>query len=284
GRSYHNYTGKVPNEGIYIKGWTKQSFTINCETDKLYEFIYSEIPNNTLHIQTEGLTKTFSLNKGWNLIEMEFSSPRPVHILKIHTENLVSSKVIDPKSYAKEKFYGVRLSQNFCKKALEENLAYVRPKALEDTELLEMSLSEYEEDYFNRLYKDEEQRIELLRQRHIRKVKQALSDTKFQTWSEWDSFTKIQKRLTKKGIPLVIINNPESKQERILYENGKWYEGYLAKLKSYEDEVNTFFYDLSSYVTEPRFFLDSHHLTYLGAEFMTKVYAEIIQRHIGKRE
>lgn len=284
GRSYHNYTGTTPNEGIYIKGWTKESFTINCETPTLHEFVYSEIPNNTLRVETEGISKVFSLNKGWNLISMELPNTKPFTLLRFHTEKLVSSKVVDPKSYAKEKFYGVRLSQNFCKSSIEENLSYIRPKALEDTELFEMSLDEYEEDYFNRLYKDEEQRLELIRQRHIRKVKKALSNTEFQTWSEWDSFTKIQKRLTKKGIPFVIINNPESQKERELYENSKWYEGYISKLKSYEDEVNTFFYDLSRYVTEPRFFLDSHHLTYLGAEYMTKIYAEIIQRHVGKHE
>jgi len=280
GKSYHNYTGITPNEGIYLKGWTKQSFTINCEVDFLDDWIYSEISDNELTITYQNKSKTFHLKKGWNPIQMQLDPNEVTKFLQFYSSQIVSSKIIDPKSYAKEKYYGIRLSQNFCKKDIEKNISYIRPRSLEDEELYKMSLEEYKEDYYNRLFKDSPKRPELTRSLHFHKVKKALSKRDFQTWKEWDYLKKIKDKLNKKGIVLIIINNPESSLERDVYANDKWYSGYISELRKYEDEVNTFFYDLSSEIKEDRLFLDSHHLTYLGAMQMTSLYAEIFRRHI----
>jgi hypothetical protein len=286
GKSYHNFTGKIPSEGIYLKGWTKQSFTIQCETkkDELDDFIYNEIQDNELLATYKETSYTFPLKKGWNRINLKLSNEDTSKIIQFHSKGTISSKVIDPKSYAKEKYYGIRLSQNFCKEEIEQNIAYKRVKSLEDEDLFNMTIEEFNDDYYNRLYRDANQRNELIRQNHSHKVKRALAEKlKFQPWSEWNSLKEIKTKLTKKGIPFIIINNPEISLERNIYTQSEWYKGYLDELKSYEDEVNTFFYDFNNVLEDDRLFLDSHHLTYYGANLMTPIYSTILRRHVSNQ-
>ncbi len=287
GRSYHNYTGTPPNEGIYIKGWTLPTFTIHCELTNgaLDELIYIAVPDTEVKVFDESkevFAKTFP-KVGWHKIRVEFEKSNSYQLLVISSNKTISSREIDPKSYAKERNYGIRLSQNFCKREFESNISYRRPKALEDQNLADMSIEEYTQDYIHRMYEDAEKRPEIRRHVHLRNIKTALSkEEKFTPWKELEYLDKIKERLTKEGIPFVIINNPENPIELAVYRNSVWYQGYIEYLQSKDDQVNTFFYDLSQYLTDPRDFLDSHHLSYHGSSKMSSIYSEIFSRHMGK--
>jgi hypothetical protein len=287
GRSYHNYTGTTPNEGIYIKGWTLPTFTIHCElTDgALDELIYIAIPETEVKVfddSKEVFAKTFP-EVGWHKIRIEFERSNSYKLLLITSNKTISSREIDPKSYAKERNYGIRLSQNFCKREFEENISYRRPQALEDKNLAEMSIEEYTQDYIHRMYEDADKRPEIRRHVLLRNIKKALSkEEKFVPWKEFEYLDKIKERLTKEGISFLIINNPENPIELEIYRNSVWYQGYIEYLQSKDDQVNTFFYDLSQYLTDPRDFLDSHHLSYLGSFKMSPIYSEIFSRHVSK--
>ncbi|MDX1961243.1 MAG: hypothetical protein SFU98_21925 [Leptospiraceae bacterium] len=277
GKSYHNYTGKIPFEGIWRKGWTREEFTIECEigNGNFKDSIYLVEPAR-IKIAEQGkeiFNQEFP-KSGWKEISIPFPNKEKV-ILKFESNVKISSKKIDPKNYGKEYFYGMRLTQNFCRKEIERDIAFDRRESLEDITLLEMTLDEYKSDYQNRLYKDIDKRFELGRLNLIRQIKKSISSREFKPWSEFFELEKIAKRLNQEKIPFIVINNPENPLEDF-YGDRVWFNGYLKYLEKLSVEEKFQFIDLSNTAIEPRYFIDENHLTTIGAKYLSKVYAEYI--------
>ncbi|MCB1143834.1 MAG: hypothetical protein H7A24_02980 [Leptospiraceae bacterium] len=282
GRSYHNYTGTVPREGIWRKGWVAPNFHIDCELKEkgqFDEYVFISQPQSDLTIKEEGrvVFQQVFQKTGWVKIRFQTNSKGPLHPLEFTLDKTVSSRIIDPKSYAKEQFYGLRLSQNFCKKDIDENISYLRREVLEDISLGSMSPEEYREDYFNRLEKDIHARPELFRTLHIRSIKSVIGKEEFKPWIEFENLKKAIEKVKKTKTRFVLINIPENPLEVESYQNEKWFEGYLEYLKGMEDGKNIFFFDRHDFITDYRYFLDVNHLTYKGANLMSDEYSKILR-------
>jgi hypothetical protein len=282
GRSYHNYTGITPNEGIWRKGWTFPKFSIVCEKPEgtfRKEFIYIHHPNTKVRVsvnQQELLSLTFS-SSGWKEIQIPFETNVSTMKLLIEADPTVSSRIIDPKSYAREEFYGIRLSQNFCRNEYQKNIALDRRESLEDISISNMSLEEYQADYTNKLLYNSKKRPELYRQNHIREVKIKLSKTEFTPWIEFDHLRKGLLKLKQKNIKIILVTNPENPLETRNYVPSRWYSGYDEYMRKISHESNSLYIDKILFFKDPRNFLDVNHLTYSGAERMSKEYVNLIQ-------
>ncbi|HMV41564.1 MAG TPA: hypothetical protein PK079_17470 [Leptospiraceae bacterium] len=292
--SYHNYTGVTLNPIQWRKGWTSQKFEVECETKKDNFF------SDTIFIPEKDTTvKVFAANgdllanvsytkAGWHILEFNFSSGQN----KFHFEvsKVVSSKLIDNKLYGKEYFYGIRLSQNFCKNELEQNIAYNRSNSQEDEILKDMSNVDYETDYFTRMYKDADQyhdlekkipvRPEVQRLYHLHNVKKYLNQKGAYRWSEFSMLERAAKKMQDAKIKFVIINNPENPLELNLYKDSIWYKDYLNFFQEMSQNYSIKFYDHKESNLSIQDFVDSHHLTYGGSKKMTKIYSEIIKDNI----
>ncbi|MCP5502364.1 MAG: hypothetical protein H7A25_20880 [Leptospiraceae bacterium] len=282
-RRYHNYTGVIPKEGIWRKGWTPESFSLICEKkeEQLDEMLFFQKPDMKIKIFNKEkilFDKVFH-KAGWHRISFRLPSDRVLHFTV--TPN-ISSKLVDPKEYGKEYFYGIRLSQNFCKTKLERNISYLRTEAIDEHRFEVMSKEEYGEDYHSRLYKDNCKRAETLRMNRIYVVKKALKDSQFKPFSEVRMIQKVALKLKQKGIRFIMINNPESPLELKHYREGRWYQGYLSFFHKLEQDGLIQFEDLSQFLTDERDFIDPHHLTLPAAHKMTIKYTNIIKNNYTK--
>lgn len=283
GRSYHNYTGIIPEEGIYRKGWTVPDFHIDCEMpqglSRKEELVFIQIPDTELkifHESSEIFSSRFS-GIGWKKISIPIIEGSPIQKLRIVTDKIVSSKVVDPKSYSREEFYGVRLSQNFCRNEFQSNIAYERRNALEDQNLSNMKMDEYTEDYRRRLILNADQRWELIRQNHARMVKEKIANTQFIPWIEFIYFKKSIEKLENAGIKVLIVNAPENPLESDVYSKSIWYSGFLDYMDSLKKDNFIYFQDKLLFFDDPRNFIDINHLTFQGANIMTMEYKKMIE-------
>lgn len=294
-RHYHNYTGAIPDNGIWSRGWTNQEFNIKCELKKgIFQqsvFIPSPLTNLEIQIGKYKVFKALYKTPGWKAIKFTF----PLKIIEAHgiawsdfvdakksqteatlnfkSDKAVSSKIIDQKIYGKEYFYGIRLSQNFCKNDIDENIAYKRRMTLEDERFLAMNKEEYKNDYFDRLYRDWQNRPELGRMKLVGDRKSQLASQEFKEWIELDYLRKTSLRLKQAGIKFILVNNPENPLELNKYSESKWYKGLMQFVANMEGAE---FYDLKSFISDPRMFIDFHHLTMQGALYMVEKYADIL--------
>lgn len=283
GRSYHNYTGIIPEEGIYRKGWTVPEFHIHCEVPpgggNREELLFIQIPDTGVKIFHEG-REIFSsrfTNTGWKKILLPMGKDSQTQRLRIVSDRKVSSKEIDPKSFAREEFYGIRLSQNFCRNEYQTDIAYDRRDALEDINLSNMSLEEYKEDYQRRLLFNADKRYELIRQNHARVVKGKLANKQFTPWVEFIYFKKAIEKLQNSGIRVLIVNAPENPLESNVYSKSLWYSGYLEYMESLKKDKFVYFQEKLLFFDDPRNFIDINHLTFRGAEIMTAEYKKMIE-------
>ncbi len=280
-RSYHSYTGIVPDNGIWKQGWTNQTFTIQCEVKNKYfkEVIFTQVPDTKVTISYKANTvyeNTFK-KSGWHSINFLIEETSGVVPLHFSMDKPTSSRLVNPREYGKEYFYGVRLSGNFCKQNLESSYSYIRTDSLDDIRFESMTIEEYRSDYFQRIYADEEKRPETYRMSVLKKGKNLIKDKQFVVWSEIAMIQKIADKLKKNHISLILVNNPENPIELEEYANTIWYEGMLRYFKELEHKNYFTFYDKKSSVTDPRMFIDPHHLTYKGSQKMTTEYVEIIR-------
>ncbi|MBE7413667.1 MAG: hypothetical protein HS129_16655 [Leptospiraceae bacterium] len=283
-RSYHNYTGAMPKEGVWSKGFTTQKFQIECslKNGKLEDSIFIPKENWTVSVFGEnGFSKILKFEKtGWYDLNLEFHPDTKNIKLVFESDKTVSSKEIDHKQYGKEYFYGIRLSQNFCKNELNKDISYNREDYLDEHRFDSMSKDEYEKDYFERMYSNSENRPETHRLKLLKDRKIQLSKSDFVTWSEIENLKKIAIQLKEKNIRFVIVNNPENPIELTFYENSKWYKDFLHYLNGISEINSGKLYDLKNFIQDEKLFTDPHHLTYKGASLMTKTYARIIQENL----
>ncbi|WP_246028202.1 hypothetical protein [Leptospira fletcheri] len=283
GRSYHYYTGIIPDNGIYLRGWAKPKFEIECEIDgtSLKDSFFLHRPDAKLAVfrvgRAEPIWERRYEKPGWHKLDIEFSDRPKTVRLRFETDTSVSSDEVDSRIFGREEIYGIRLSQNFCRKDFRRDISYRRIESLDDSRLTDMNSREYDEDYDLRLYKNQEEEGALNRLKTVRKSKELLSASdSYLEWSEMKYLRKTVSFLKEKGIRVVLINSPENPLERGTYENGVWYKGYLQFLGSLKSQGVTF-HDASALISDKRGFLDPHHLTYRAALEATRYYSEWVR-------
>ncbi|XDD52400.1 hypothetical protein AB3N59_18875 [Leptospira sp. WS92.C1] len=297
-RSYHYYTGAMPDKGIFLRGWTPPQFTIECELKdgKLSEDIFTQKPGVNVTIEqmtSDGMslkfplhTKTYS-KEGWKPLLLEFkdlSGNKPQSVtLRFTVSPTTSSDEVDARIFGIPATYGIRLPQNFCRREIRTDIAYERIHGLDDDRVETMSDKDYNADYKKRIYSNPENEGALNRLKKLQKNKQILGSSAFFTWSEFDSLEKTIEKFKANGQKFIIINSPENPIEKKYYQNGNWYKGYLEFFNSRKNK--TFgFYDLKDSIPNKNFFLDPHHLTYNGAKQSSTLYAEAILDFLNRSQ
>ncbi|EMG13029.1 hypothetical protein LEP1GSC151_5750 [Leptospira interrogans serovar Grippotyphosa str. LT2186] len=292
-RSYHYYTGSIPKEGIFLRGWTPPSFTIECELKdgKLSEDIFTqkpgvriqveEINSSAKHLNREPIfyDQTFS-KSGWKSLFLDFkknsSGENPQSVtLKFTVSPTTSSDEVDARIFGIPANYGIRLPQNFCKKEIKTNISYDRIHGLDDDRIETMSDEDYLKDYEKRLYFNPENEGALNRLKKIQRNKEILGNSTYFTWSEIQFLEKTISKFQANGQKWIIINSPENPIESKYYKNGNWYRGYLKFLNSYKNDTYGF-YDLKDAIPDKRSFLDPHHLTFNAAKYSSSLYTNVI--------
>nr|WP_017853731.1 hypothetical protein [Leptospira interrogans] len=292
-RSYHYYTGSIPKEGIFLRGWTPPSFTIECELKdgKLSEDIFTqkpgvriqveEINSSAKHLNREPIfyDQTF-FKSGWKSLFLDFkknsSGENPQSVtLKFTVSPTTSSDEVDARIFGIPANYGIRLPQNFCKKEIKTNISYDRIHGLDDDRIETMSDEDYLKDYEKRLYFNPENEGALNRLKKIQRNKEILGNSTYFTWSEIQFLEKTISKFQANGQKWIIINSPENPIESKYYKNGNWYRGYLKFLNSYKNDTYGF-YDLKDAIPDKRSFLDPHHLTFNAAKHSSSLYTNVI--------
>ncbi|TGL58773.1 hypothetical protein [Leptospira sarikeiensis] len=288
GRSYHYYTGIQPEEGIYLRGWAKPEFSIRCELKNgvFEESVFFQEKGTTLRVWGEGkpilFDKTFA-KSGWHTIRFDVPEKPEQTKLRIATDKKISSLQVDSRIFGTEEIYGIRLSQNFCRKEIRKNISYLRISGIDDSRLSQMDDDAYVKDYTERIYgyKGESSKMSRLVTLRMAKIKLA-SSPQFFLWSELDYLKKGVEYLESKGIKVMIVNSPENPIERSVYEESPWYKGYISYLEKLGQKNYTFknaipeFRDIQS-------FLDPHHLTYQASEKSSDLYSDWILEVLAEK-
>ncbi|PJZ57346.1 hypothetical protein [Leptospira barantonii] len=294
-RSYHYYTGSMPKEGIFLRGWTPPQFTIECELKdgKLSEEIFvqkpgikvvieelsSTVPSDKYYKPTDPLHEETYSKPGWKPLEIEFEDVPGVKTkfvnLRFTVSPTTSSDEVDARIFGIPATYGIRLTQNFCRNEIRTNISYERIHGLDDDRIETMSDEDYLKDYEKRLYYNPENEGALNRLKKVQKNKEILGNSSYFTWSEIDFLNQTIEKFKTNGTKLIIVNSPENPIESKYYKNGNWYKGYLNFLNSHQGK-NFGFYDLKDAIPDKKSFLDPHHLTYNAAKRGSSLYTELI--------
>ncbi|TGL59017.1 hypothetical protein [Leptospira sarikeiensis] len=282
GRSYHYYTGMIPEQGIYLRGWAKPKFEIDCEIEtKVWkESIFIQKPETKLSIHRLGskrepiFERTFP-KKGWYYIQIPFSDPPSKLRLEFVSDKPVSSLEVDSRIFGTEEIYGIRLSQNFCRSTFREDHSYERISSLDDSRVESLSDQNYDIDYQRRIYRQNDEEDVLSRFKKIQVSKSDLSKSdRFIAWSQMEYLQQGILYLRSKGIRVFLVNSPENPKEKIYYGSSVWYSGYLSFLQNTMDDPNSF-KDLSDFFPKKQSFLDPHHLTYSSSEVFTEKVSDL---------
>ncbi|TGN02326.1 hypothetical protein [Leptospira dzoumogneensis] len=286
GRSYHYYTGVIPKEGIYLRGWVKPEFEIDCEIsgNQWRESIFIQNPGTNLKIYKTSpkeellFDKTYA-KKGWYYLELTFSEKLEKLKLKFQSDKPVSSLAVDYRIFGTEEIYGIRLSQNFCRSEFRENLSYIRIPGIDDSRLESMASDQYDKDYDLRIYRKNDEENVLNRFKKIKNAKVLLSKQKsFVSWSQMKYLNEGIRYLSERNIPVLLINSPENPKEKSVYSNSPWYFGYLEFLEKIS-EVKYGFLDASDLFDRKQHFMDPHHLTYSSSVKASEKFADWFSRY-----
>ncbi len=277
GRSYHYYTGIQPKEGIYLRGWAKPEFTIDCELKNgvLQESVFFQEKNTNLKIKNSGgdvlFDKTFP-KSGWHNIRLEFPGNSPKPELKFQTDKQISSNQVDSRLFGTEEIYGIRLSQNFCRKEIRKNIAYLRIPGLDDSRIAKLDDPTYDRDYKERIY-GYKTGVSMSRLVTLRMAKLKLaSSPSFFGWSETEYLQKTIRYLGENGVQVIVVNSPENPIESEVYKQSPWYLGYVSFLENLGKE-RYHFQNAAPNFNNKKDFFDPHHLTYEASEKASDLYS-----------
>lgn len=287
GRSYHYFTGIQPKEGIYLRGWAKPEFHISCELKSgvLEESVFFQEKDTNLKVfqgEKTVFDRTFS-KSGWQPLRLEFPEKPETVYLKFVMNRPISSDRVDSRIFGTEEIYGIRLSQNFCRREIRTGISYSRIRGLDDTRLASMDDSTYDQDYAARIYGSKPgastSRLVTLR---MGKLKLAAARDFF-IWSELDYLKKNVEYFRSKGIRVLLVHSPENPVERSVYQESPWYKGYVSYLEKLGTEEYRFRNAAPSF-EKKQDFLDPHHLTYDASERSTDLYADWISEILSEKK
>jgi hypothetical protein len=294
GRSFQRYSGSMPFEGIWSKGWTKLKTTLSCDMERPLDDSIFTLKNDTklevIVFKSEKDKSPYSSQilsfpkNGWNVFPWDHISLPPdktTVIIQIAIKSEIgTAKEANLYQYGKDYPVGVRLSHYFCSKPNYENSSYLRSAFFDESRFSEMSADEYEEDYHIRIKKDAENRPELLRLNTLRRQKMAVRDIPFQPWFEYDQIVRISNFFKENEIPFTIILSPENPIESNLYIEGLWFDEFKKDLAKNLKKNGYNFFDHTSSIKEKQYFFDPHHMTYDGAKTFNPIVKQIIESQV----
>ncbi|PJZ43921.1 hypothetical protein [Leptospira brenneri] len=295
GRKYHLYQGEKPKEGIWSKGWTKESATLECSDKKENESIFLQKSKtklrfrffthiNSLEKPIHEMEKTFD-RSGWN--DLEWNSLIPASLdwravqIQIISE-LSSAKEVNLIRYGRDEFVGIRLSHFFCKKSTLENRSYSRGTYWDDTRLVTKTIPDFQADYFERMIRDAESRPELMRLHLVREAKKNVNKVPFEPWWEFNRILNISDYFYQHKIPFVLVLSPENPIEFDFYKSSQWRKDWISSLKSHLNARGQTLIDHTEAVSDVRYFFDPHHLTYEGASYYNHIFSKSLESQISK--
>lgn len=299
GRKYHLYQGVSPKEGIWSKGWTKDTATIECLDQKESESIFLQNAktkidfhffenekdlrsNAPIHSQSIVFPKSGWTDIHWSQLT---SGSKPWKIVKLQVQSeLPTAKSVNLIRYGKDETVGIRLSHFFCKSIHTENRSYSRASYWDDTRFTKMSLNEFQEEYFERMIRDAGNRKELWRLHVVREAKKNVNHVKFEPWSEYNRIIQLSEFFYQKKIPFVIVLSPENPIEFAYYKDSQWRKDWISNLKTELDKRGQTLIDHTLAVSDERYFFDPHHLTYEGASVYNSILSKAIEPAIPSNQ
>lgn len=172
---------------------------------------------------------------------------------------------------------GLRMPGQFGLKQAPVNQVQHRRWFLEDQRLLELTDSEYAEDYLDRIQPmDWEKRPAVIPFNNLRKIRSFLPAMEFQPIYEMRRLKDVRARL---NAPLLLILNPENPLEQVVYGDSQYLKDFIA----YLEKEHPVFLDLHDAV-KMQYFADPHHLTYFGMLHMAPVYADAMESALAERK
>lgn len=299
GRKYHLYQGEIPKEGIWSKGWTKEVATISCTEQRKRESIFLQKPNTELTFrfysdETSLLAKTPSVStvktftkSGWVDIRWNelVGKENEWNIVQIQVgSNVPSAKEVNLIRYGKDETVGIRLSHFFCKRLSSENFAYSRRSFWDDTRFIQMSDSEFRDEYFERMIKDSGNRNELFRLHIVREAKKTVNTVRFEPWTEYNRILEISDYFYQSKIPFVLVLSPENPIEYAYYQNSQWRKDWISDLRTNLEKRGQILIDHTDVVKDVRYFFDPHHLTYEGASFYNSIFSKSLEPYFSNQK
>ena len=184
---------------------------------------------------------------------------------------------------------GIRLPGNFGLKRYLFDDYLVRRPSLEDLRLFNLNQDEYIKDYTRRIQPDNWGEPENIAMHQFNRLRLAKYYTNWYDFKpvyqarELREITKVfnQPDVNSSGFPtrILIVNNPENPLSLAEYEHSVWYSGYLDFMQSLAAGPGVRFRDLHNQAPF-NLFVDAHHLTYKGVEFMAPRYAALIEENL----
>ena len=277
--SYHGYAGIQIPERVNSLGWTGEEFSFFTKEYMYTKGFYIQIVPEILSkgflnldfydeknhlVQRESFT-----DAGWKKILLK----EKVKFLKCKLSNtwipfFASNDRFD---YAKEKL-GIRLQQTFGLDYPQNELHYLREERSEDLRFLNMSNNEYEEYFHFRLLSDVEKRPGIRYIWALKNAKDRISGENFRPTIHFQYLRKFTDEISKKEIPLLLVNHPENPISLSWYENSNWYKNHLEYLKSLENN-STKFVDWRN-LLPMQDFSDFHHINFSAMEKLKTYYSE----------
>ncbi|WP_246051939.1 hypothetical protein [Leptospira idonii] len=299
GRSYNKYQGSLPKEGIWSKGWTKLSASMQCDISKkeedsiFFSRNHSKIKFSFYQTEEDAFKKLplvhseeriFS-KSGWvGIAWKSFSLPSSQsYFLKLEVlEGDTTAKAADLFRTGKDYPVGVRLSHYFCKEPSYADRSYLREPYYDEVRFTEMTSEEYDEDYFQRMLESADQRNELYRLNVLRQNKKKIGTTKFEAWMEYTRVLEISDYFKEKNIPFVLVLAPENPVESVLYTKSEWFQGMTTHLRTHIESNGQNFHNEVDFSSVKQMFFDPHHMTYDGAYAFQPTLEQIISSSLNR--
>lgn len=290
--SYHAYMGVQIPEGINALGWTGKKFSFypieKMKVGKegiwleITPFLLQEGKVDLVFTTDSGRRQVVAFDSpGWKQVFLEprffdFKEMVTAELSKVWYANAATGAYLD---YHMDPM-GVRLQQTFGLSTPPKNEQYTRPKRSEDFRYVGMDDAKYESYFYYRLLEGLELRPGIGYLVALEKAKKRIAQEKFRPVFHFSYLKKISQIFEAKGIPLLIVNNPENPLSLSWYENSDWYEGYLKFIGSLASQ-NVHVSDLR-HALPMQGFSDFHHFTYPGMEQMNPIYAKEIVNLFSK--
>ncbi len=302
GRSFSQYQGSMPVEGVWARGWVGPVASMECDSPSFEKnSIFVPGKNSSIRaILSESkeqdspieIDLSFS-ESGWQRIadnsEFEIKTKEILERNKQIFLKLVlktppyESRSLDFAPYGKSYPIGFRLSQGFCKSNPDyRNQSYIRRNYFEDTRLESMRDSEYDEEYVQRFETDKEARPALGRLNLLNQRKREVNNFTFETNPEIERALHLVQSLEKNGIQTTLILSPDNPLESKLYSEGLWFKGFKAHLQKEVQSTGGDFADWTNAIPRKQLFLDPHHLTYKGAGILSYKLLEFMRNRKEK--
>jgi hypothetical protein len=277
--SYHGYAGIQIPERVNSLGWTGEEFSFFTKeymyTKGFYIQIVPEILSkgfldlNFYDEQNNLIQKESFTSSGWKKITLK----EKVKFLKCKLSNtwIPFQATEDRFDYAREKM-GIRLQQTFGLEYPQSEKHYLREERSEDLRFQNMSDSEYDEYFYFRLLSDVEKRPGIRYIWALKNAKDRISGESFRPTIHFQYLKKFTDEISKKEIPVLLVNHPENPISLSWYENSTWYKSHLEYLRTLEND-SIKFVDWRNKLPRQDF-SDFHHINFSAMNKLKVFYTE----------